>query len=189
MSIGFIAGVISFFAYCLYIVTSMWGKTRPSRVTWWVLTILGILIFSTSYAEGARDTLWIAASYILGPLIVAIVSIWKGEGGWEKLDIFCIVVTAISVVIWFTFNSPLTALIIGLGLDFVGLLPTIKKSFERPDGEDGIAWSLESVASVLSLFAVTTWTVGIAIYPIYLVVANMLITVLIVGKVGKYFKK
>jgi fatty acid desaturase len=99
------------------------------------------------------------------------------------------VVTAISVVIWFAFNSPLTALIIGLGLDFVGLLPTIKKSFERPDGEDGIAWSLESVASVLSLFAVTTWTVGIAIYPIYLVVANMLITVLIVGKVGKYFKK
>lgn len=182
MTIGLIAGVLSFIAYCIYIATSIWGKTRPNRVTWWTLTILGVIVLFSSYAEGARDTLWIAGSYILGPLIVAIVSIWKGEGGWSNFDRVCAVFILISLVLWYFFNTPLIALVMSLVLDLVGLLPTIKKSYLRPEGEDGVAWSLEFVASVLSIFAITSWTVGIAIFPIYLSILNGLITILILRK-------
>jgi len=59
-AIGIIAGIISFFAYCLYIFTTIFGKTKPNRVTWWILTLIGLLIASSYYVSGVRATIWVA---------------------------------------------------------------------------------------------------------------------------------
>lgn len=179
MIIGYVAGIVSFLAYLLYIFTTIQGKTKPHRVTWWVLTLIGVMIALSFHASGARETIWIAISYILGPGITAILSIKYGEGGWEKLDIFCLVGALISAVVWYLSNSPALVLGINLLMDLLGLIPTIKKSYLRPEGEDRLAWTLECVASAINIGAITKWSFALTLYPFYLLVVNSIIALLL----------
>jgi hypothetical protein len=172
---GIIAGILSFIAYLSYIVTILLGKTRPSRSTWWVLTLVGMLIASSYYAGGARTTIWIALSYVVGPFIIALLSLKYGEGKWERLDTYCFTGSIIGAVVWYVAHSALLGLIINIGIDFLGLIPTVKKSFLHPQGENRLAWTLELIASFLNMFAIDRWSFSIIIYPIYLLVMNGII--------------
>lgn len=176
---GLIAGALSFTAYLLYIFTTLWGKTRPNRATWWILTAVGCIILASYYSAGARDTIWVPVSYILGPLIVALLSLRYGDGGWTRFDRFCLYGAGVSIILWWFFSSPVLALLTNILIDFLGLLPTVRKAYLRPEGEDRIAWALEFSANAINLFAVGEWIFAIAVYPIYLVMMNGLITALL----------
>ena len=180
--LGIFAGLLSFFAYLLYIYSSIWGKTRPNRVTWGVLTLVGIMIASSYYAGGARNTIWIALAYIAGPFVTFLISLKHGEGGTSRFDLFCLAGVVASLVLWFSTGSAMIALLINILIDALGFLPTVKKSYLRPKGEDRKAWLLESIASALNLTAIERWTFAIWIYPIYLLVVNSLITLLLFQK-------
>src|SRR3989344_9149248 len=83
--LGEIAGLISFSAYLIYIISTFRGKTKPSRSTWWILTFVGILIFASSYSINAKESMRIQLSYIIGPLIIAILSLSPKYGYGSKL--------------------------------------------------------------------------------------------------------
>lgn len=183
--LGLAAGVISFVAYLIYIYSTFKGKTKPSRSTWWILTLVGFLIFITSYASGLRESIWIQLSYVLGPLIIAIMSVFPKYGYDTHLlmiDKICLIGAILCGVIWLVFNSPFIALLGSIVVDFIGLIPTIKKSYIDPMGEDIIAWSIEMVATILNAFGIAMWF-SIAekdwIYALYLIWINGLIVMLL----------
>lgn len=183
--IGISAGTISFLSFFLYYVSIFKKKTIPNRATWFILTIVGILIFSSYYSVGARETIWVPFSFILGPLIVFILSLKYGEGGWTKFDILCISGTGLSLIFWYLSGSALITLLINILIDLFGILPTIKKSYLRPWSEDSLAWFLTLISSILNLFAISVWSFEIWIYPMYMVIINGLITVLLCSSFSK----
>lgn len=184
--IGIMAGAISFCAYVFYIVNTLKGKTKPNRATWWILTLIGIMIAWSYYVEGARDTIWIALSYVVGPLVIAILSLQYGEGEWETLDKACLTGAISSAVVWSISESALVVLIINVCMDFIGLIPTIKKSYLRPEGEDRTAWTMEVIAGFLNLFAIKNWIFGIAFYPLYLVIINSVVLYMLYRPILKH---
>jgi hypothetical protein len=183
--IGIIAGVLSLFAHLVYVKSILSGNTRPNRATWWVLTLIGTIITLSYYAEGARNTIWLPAGYTLGALLIALLSLRYGEGKWEKLDKWCLFIAIISALIWYISKSAILTLIINVAMDFIGLVPTIKKSYLRPWSEDRSAWAIESVAGILNVLAINRWTFGIAFYPIYLLTLNGMITILLYRSISK----
>lgn len=178
--LGVIAGILSLVAYIIYNIAILRGSTRPSRTTWWILTLVGFLILASYYSEGARTTIWVPLAYLIGPLIIAILSLKYGRGGWRFLDYVCFLGAVVSVVLWFLTSSALIALLVNIFIDFLGLIPTIKKSYFWPRTEDRTAWILETVASVINLFAVQAWMFEIYVYPLYLVAVNGAITFLLI---------
>jgi hypothetical protein len=130
-------------------------------------------------ASGATDTIWVPISYVIGPFITAILSIKYGEGGWNLFDRSCILIAALSAILWFIFDSALIALIINLAIDTSGALPTIKKVYLKPEGEDKLSWCLFCAGSGLNLLAINDWSFVIASYPLYLFIGSGIITSLI----------
>ena len=178
-TIGIVAGLLSFSAYFLYITSMLKRQCKPNRMTWITLTAIGIGIAASYYITGARQTMWIALAYIAGPLVISILSFKYGEGGWGKLEKLCLLGVLISLLFWWIFKSALVALVVNLLVDLFALIPTIAKSISRPKGEDKTAWAIETTASVLSLFALEQWTFSLAVYPLYLITFNGLITTLL----------
>lgn len=172
---GPVAGILAIIAFFLYIFTVLWGKTRPNRATWWILTIEGIIVLASYYTLGARDTIWIPMSYVIGSLMIAILSLRHGEGGWTLFDKICLGGAGISIALWWLLADPFVALSTNIATDLFGLFPTIRKSYLHPRGENRAAWMLDSLASVINLFGVERWTFNLAVYPIYLVIFNSLI--------------
>lgn len=179
---GLLAGLLTMVAYGPYLLSTIKGKTKPNRATWWILVVVGVMLASSYYALGAHSTLWVPLSYIIGPLVIASLSIKFGEGGLSKLDIICLIGAFSGFILWWIFANPLIALIINLIIDFLGLIPTIKKSYLRPHTEDEISWVLWFAGSFLNLMAMDIWSVSLFIYPIYMVIGNGLIALLVCQK-------
>ena len=177
--VGKVAGIISLVAFIPYILAILRGETKPNRATWWIWTVIGLMLGASYYSSGANHTIWVPVSYIIGPFAVAILSIKYGEGGWTRFDRSCLLGAGVSVVLWWMFSSPLIALLIGLFIDLMGALPTIRKAYHKPESEDRTAWTLFFAGSTANLFAVETWTFAISVYPIYMFLANGIITTLI----------
>lgn len=180
---GLTAGIISFFAYLIYIVSIFRRKTRPNRATWWILTFVGTVTGLSYYFSGAVETIWVPIADVLGILIIALLSIKYGEGGRNTLDITCFVVSVMSVFLWYLSKNPIVALILNLLMDFVGIIPTIKKSYIEPTSESRSSWLLTFIGNILNFGAVTSTTFGILIYPIYMSVTSGIFVVLL------YFRK
>lgn len=174
--LGILAGIISFSAYIIYIISIVRGISKPNRVTWFIWTFMGLVLAITYYFSGARNTIWSPIVEFIGPLVIALLSIRYGEGGIkDKTDFICLAGAGISIVVWLLFDAPIVALVMNLIIDAFALIPTIKKSYTRPETEDFWAWFGTGAGDTLNLFAVERLSFGILIYPIYMLVSDLVI--------------
>ncbi|MEI8175051.1 MAG: hypothetical protein WCG28_03820 [bacterium] len=184
--LGMIAGAIAFFAYLVYMVSVLRGKTKPNRATWWIWAFMGLILALSYQLSGAENTIWVPYVEFLGPFLVAILSIKYGEGGLNnKTDIICLFGAFISIILWLVFDNPVVALVTNLAVDSFAVVPTIKKSYLRPEGEDFWAWFGTGVADSLNFFAVERMTFAVLVYPIYMLVSDLIvISILFMRKKG-----
>lgn len=181
--IGLIAGIIAFTAYIIYIISILKGKTKPNRATWWIWAFMGLVVGLSYYFSGAVNTIWVPVVEFIGPLSIALLSIKYGEGGLnDKTDLICLFGAVFSIILWTVFNNPVIALVTNLVTDSFALVPTIKKSYLRPEGEDFWAWFGTGTADSLNLFAVERFSFAILIYPIYMLVSDLIIIVILLMK-------
>jgi len=167
-SLGQLAGFISLCGFIPYIAEILRGTTRPNRATWWIWTVVGATLCASYYASGARHTIWVAASYVVGPLAIALLSLRRGEGGWSRFDRNCLSASLLSLVIWWLARSPLVALVANIGIDLLGALPTVRKAYAEPEAESLASWAIFLIADALNLCALSSWSVEASLYPAYL---------------------
>ncbi len=184
--LGLIAGIIAFLAYIIYVISILRGKTKPNRATWWIWAFMGLVVGLSYYASGAQNTIWVPFIEFIGPLSIALLSIKYGEGGLDnKTDLICLFGAILSVILWIIFDNPVIALVSSLVVDSFAIVPTIKKSYLRPEGEDFWAWFGTGIADSLNMFAVEKFIFAILVYPIYMLVSDLIIIfVLLLRKKG-----
>jgi len=176
---GIVAGIFSFSAYLFYIVAIWKGYTRPSRTTWFIWAFVGIILAFTYRASGAESTIWVAVSEAIAPTIIAILAIKYGHGGADMVDIFAFAGSLFSLFLWWYFGSPVVALVANLAIDFFAAVPTIAKSWRKPEEEDRFAWTLTQTGNVFNLFAIDNLGFGVVVYPVYTFIIDGVITSLL----------
>ncbi|MEK9178005.1 MAG: hypothetical protein AAB777_02705 [Patescibacteria group bacterium] len=174
--LGIVAGIFSFSAYLFYIVAIIKGKTKPSRATWFIWAVMGIILAISYRASGAEDTMWVAVSEAVAPTIIALLAIKYGVGGAEKIDIICFIGSLFSLFLWWLFDSAVIALVTNLAIDFFAAIPTIKKSWHKPHEEDRFAWTITQTGNLFNLFAIDKIIFGVIIYPVYTFIIDGVIT-------------
>jgi hypothetical protein len=181
--LGLIAGIIAFLAYVVYIISIFRGGSKPNRATWWIWAFMGLVLALSYHFSGAENTIWVPYVEFLGPLSIAILSIKYGEGGLDdKTDLFCMFGALVSVLLWIIFNNPVIALVTNLAIDSFAIVPTIKKSYLRPEGEDFWAWFGTGLADSLNMFAVERFTFAVLVYPIYMLTSDLIIIFILLFK-------
>jgi hypothetical protein len=131
--------------------------------------------------------MWVPITYVVGPVVTSLLCIKFGEGGWTKLDRICLIGVGIGLISWVIYRSPDLTLWINIGVDFLGAIPTIYKSYQQPEGEDSLAWLLFSIANALNLLVAIseiysqpirgTWQM--VIYPMYVFLMSAVIYLLL----------
>ena len=174
---GKLAGIISLAAYAPYILSILRKETKPNRASWIIWAIVSTII-ALSYREAGASYAFLApVGYVIGSTIVFILSIRHGVGGWTPFDRKCLIGAAISLVLWWVFNSPMSALLINLFINLLGTLPTARKAWYQPETESKVAWSLFSLGSIVNLFAVEEWIFSMAVYPVSMIFLIGIVTV------------
>lgn len=182
--IGLVAGIIGFLGFVPYILDTISRRTRPNRATWIIWAVLGIIIAASYYASGARDTAWTPIAYALGIFFVMALSFRYGEDGWTRIDKACLICAATGLLLWWLTDNPLLTLYLMIFVDAAGAVPTIRKTYEKPESESRVAWAMFLAGNTLNLFAVGEWTAAIASYPVYLFVLDIIMIALACRKAG-----
>ena len=176
---GICAGIFSLLGFVPYIITVCQGKTSPNRASWSIWASLGIVLAVSNYSAGARETMWLLTAYAVCQITIAVLSLKYGEGGWNTFDRTCLFGALISIVLWQLFDSPLIAITTSIGIDSLGALPTIKKSYLQPETEDLFSWMMFWIAGTLNICALTKWSVELVAQPIYLFSFNSIVIFLL----------
>lgn len=189
--ISIAASFFSFLYFVPYLVTVCQGKTRPNRASWWIWGTNGLIMCASYYfSNGATNTLWALFFPVIAQLIIAVLSFKYGQGGWNRFDKICLSSAGVGLVLWWRFNSPLIALALSLVVDFMGALPTIKKSYYEPKTESLVSWFVYGIGTFLNLFTIKNWSIEIAAVPLYVFFINVIIvSLLLLPKVRLYLSR
>lgn len=184
--VGRVAGLLNLAAFVPYVLAIYgWGfrwnirllqkiaPTKPNRATWFIWALVGAIIAPSYSFSGAEETIWVARALVVGPFIIALLSIKRGEGGWTVFDQGCLLGALLSGLTWWLTGSATLGLVMALVADEFGVVPTLRNACREPSRENKLAWTLFFVGDVINLFAVTDWSWGafpIWIYPVYMIV-------------------
>jgi uncharacterized protein with PQ loop repeat len=178
--IGIVAGILSLFGYIPYIVSIFQQKTRPNRVSWWVWSVIGSVLVASYYSAGATHTLWVPLAQLLCQIPIALLSLKYGEGGkLHQLDKLCLAGAALSLLLWWRSGSPMVALAINIGMDILGAVPTLRKTYYVPASEDLLSWSIFWISNTLNLLALEHLSAPLLAYPLYLFSLGFILVALI----------
>ncbi|OGL66936.1 hypothetical protein A2856_00320 [Candidatus Uhrbacteria bacterium RIFCSPHIGHO2_01_FULL_63_20] len=160
-------------------------KVRPSRSTFWILTVLHGMLAVSYFKAGGGLAAGLSAAYAVAFLPSAILSIRYGYSRWSQTDTVCLVGAAVAgslwwytgvVLGWSTGESALLATILLLLTQFLGIFPTIMKVRVAPFTENRNAWMLTVVASLVNVLTVETWGTVDYLYAAYMILENGLVT-------------
>jgi len=122
---------------------------------------------------------WLAGISTFQAILIFSLSIKRGMGGWSRADIFCLVIALFGIVAWQTTNNPALGLYFSILADFTGMVPALIKTYRLPHTENVWFFGLDTIAGLLTLLAVASFTLEQTAYPIYIIIINAVMVFLI----------
>jgi hypothetical protein len=171
--LGICAAIINAMAFVPYIRTIVNRKTLPERASWWIWSILMSIALAAQIASGATWSALLTAVFFAGNIVVAFLSLRYGYGRFGIKDGAAIVAALIGVALWAATNNPLIALLVTVAVDFMAYWLTIIKSWKAPYSENLLAWSLMTIAAILSILSVGEFNVTLLLFPVYVACVSM----------------
>jgi hypothetical protein len=172
------AAILGAISYIPYIRAILVGETKPHRATFGIWSFIGTVQVISYVAAGARVTVLLPLVYLLGEMIVFVLSFKRGVGGTSKLDLFCLGGAVVGIAGWIITDNPEVALYLGIFASLCGFIPTVKKTYLLPHTENALSWGMAAVAASMNLLAVPRLEFYLISYPIYTFTFDTIMTLL-----------
>lgn len=177
--LGIIGGLLALSSFIPYVRGILLGKVKPQRTTFLIWTLLGLIAIFSQLAKGATNSLWLPSLQTFGGIVILLLSIKHGVGGFNKRDYIAIFIVALGLIAWLLTKEAAIALYIVIFIDAVGLYLTLHKTYLIPESETKLAWMLSSAGGLFTALAVGNFNIILLSYPIYIIVSNAAVVVAI----------
>lgn len=174
---GYLSGVAILISFWPYIRDIFLGKTRPERMSWLIWAILGLISLFAQFAKGASYSLIMTGAQALGDLIIFLLAIKYGFGGFLKRDRVALIFAGIGLLLWYITKEAAIALLIVIAIDAAGAVLTILKSYEQPKTETLSAWVFTFIGGLLACVAVAHFDIILLAFPLYICLASLAIII------------
>ena len=162
------------------------GEFKPQRITRFIFLILTSIFVTSLFAQGNQAAIYLAILQWTGSVVIFILSIKYGIGGKDKSDFAVLFLALLAIAIWKITDNPLLGLYMSLLADFVGIAPTLVKSFYKPETEDPKFYFFDVLAAFFSLLAIQSLVFSQIVFPLYILFINLVCVILIF--IGRKFK-
>ncbi|QQR65406.1 hypothetical protein IPH92_02410 [Candidatus Kaiserbacteria bacterium] len=185
---GIASSILAVVCFAPYIRDILKRKTEPHTYSWLVWTILQTVGVMAQLKEGAGYGAWALGIGAVFCFAIFLLSFKYGTKNISKFDGFCLLASLVAIVIYFTIENPVWAIIAVSLIDFVGFLPTFRKGYQEPFTETASTFLMSGTANVLSIIALQNYNVTTVLYIGSLFFTNMSFVLMIVAR-RKLLKK
>ncbi|MEM9343131.1 MAG: hypothetical protein AAGA87_08810 [Pseudomonadota bacterium] len=164
-----VSGALSAVAFLPYILDTLRRQTQPERASWLIWSVLSTIAFFSQVYEGATTSLWFVAVQVSGTILVCLLSVKRGVGGFmRRSDRWILIAAALGLMLWYFTSSAAYALAVTISISLLGGSVTVLKAYFEPRTETFSTWVLFLIASALALFSVGELDWVLLAYPMYL---------------------
>ena len=166
-------------AYIPYAKDIAKGRAVPARSARIMLTALIVIALLQQAGLGAGWAMAVTAGETVGSLAILVLALYKGAGGFNRTDVLCYVMLVIDVWWWLATKDALLALHLTMVADTIAFYPTVIKTWHNPKSETPLFFIAGTIAPILNMVAVGSYSYQTIVFPLYLAIANGIEVVLI----------
>lgn len=155
--------ILSLFAFWHYFYSTLNGNTKPHSFTWLIFSLLLTPSFFIQLEHGGGLWAYVLLVELIGCIITFILALFYWTKEITTSDKFFLLWWVLTIVMWLIFDQPVISTILIIMIDFFALLPTYRKSWNKPHEETTIMYILSGCIFWSSLLAVQDYnflTVG-----------------------------
>lgn len=164
-----------------YIKGVLKGVVKPKIASWLVWCVLSVLLTGAAIASGQFMSAIMSGVTVVATAMVLVLGLKKGSGGFDKLDIICLIGAAAGIAIWLILDNPTLAIFEAVAVDIIAFIPTLVHGWVSPAEESLASYGLASLGASMGLMAAVlagASAAGLA-YPVYSTTFNGLMVVLL----------
>ena len=176
---GYISVAITLLSFVLYFYGIIKGQTKPHAFSWLIWTLLTGTIFIIQVLENGGAGAWSTGTTTITTFIVAIMSFYVGDRHFTRFDWFALLGALMGIGLWLVTKNPLLAVIIITLTDGIGYLPSFRKGFYKPNEEIISMYLINNVRYVISLMALSSYSLSVWLYPVALTFFNTVYSIFI----------
>ncbi|HTZ08644.1 MAG TPA: hypothetical protein VMB72_06220 [Acidimicrobiales bacterium] len=174
-----------------YVVATLQGRTQPNRVTWLLWALAPLLAFGVEVQEGVGLRSLTTFVFGFGPLAVFLASFANRASVWRlgRLDYVCGALSLGGTAWWLATRQGTVAIGAAVGADALAAVPTLVKSWWRPETEHPSVYVGSFLNGFVTLLTVTTVSAAELTFPLYIVVITAVEVVLVAGRLGPRLRR
>lgn len=174
-----ISSLLALISPLVYARAILKGEAKPHRTTRLILLLITSLATASLLAQHDRVAVWLAGISTLQSILIFILSLKRGMGGWGRSDLICLAIALLGIFLWQTTKNPALALYASIAADFTGMVPALIKTYRFPETEIWSFYFLDIFAAGFSLLAVQSFIPQQFSYQLYLMVINLVMVLLV----------
>lgn len=178
--VGLAAVVLTVVAYVPYIGAIRAKAVKPHFFSWliWSLTTV-IVFFAQMAAEGGAGAWSTGMSAAITLYVAWLALVLRSDFSNTTADWGFLIAAMLSLPVWFFTDDPLWSVVILTVVDAFGFGPTLRKAWHKPQEESMQFYLLFGARSLLSVAALESRTLTTVLFPVAMVVACVLVSVLL----------
>ncbi|MFA6092615.1 MAG: hypothetical protein WCU88_13410 [Elusimicrobiota bacterium] len=148
------------------------GKTRPHVFSWFIWGTISVIGFAAQATQGAGPGSWARGFGSATCFLLVAISCFKGEKDIKRADWMTLAAALSAIPLWIATKTPFWSVLIVCGIDTLGYLPTVRKSWHKPKEELAVSYLFSCLGAVFSLLAIERYTPSTWLYPLVLSFSN-----------------
>lgn len=177
--LGILAVVVAYVGYAGYLRDILKGITKPHAFSWLLWGTLTGIGFAAQVVKGAGAGSWVTGADAFACFLFVFLALKDGDRHFVPFDWVCLSGALFSLVLWWVTSDPTLSVIMITVVDVFAYAPTFRKGYLRPDEETALTYGLSSFKFIVSFFALQSLSIATALYPVYLIVANGIFTLML----------
>jgi hypothetical protein len=187
----FLAAALNLIGSLGYVRDTLWGHTKPNRVTWFLWALAPLIAFGAMIDEevGVQSLMTFMVGF--GPLLVFVASFVNRKSVWRlgRFDYICGALSLIGLLLWLITGEGVIAIAFAILADGLAAAPTVRKSYIAPETESGLVFLLSAISAGVTLLTIDEWNFATYGFPVYILLVCVLLFSLIHFRLGKRIKE
>ncbi len=178
--LAYIGVFITIIGYIAYITSIFKNNTKPHPFSWIIWASLTTIAFFAQVSDGAGAGAWVTGTTAFVSFIIVILAYIKNsKQEITKGDWITFVAGMAAIPLWIITQTPLWSIILITVIDNIGFYPTMRKTWVKPHDELAFHYWIAGSKFILSIYALSVFSVITVLYPLSLIISNFAFLILL----------
>jgi hypothetical protein len=173
--LGSLSVVLGLIAYAVYFKGIFANRIKPHVFSWLIWGVVVAIAFAAQVVKGGGAGTWNTCVTALMCFVITGLAYPRGTKDFSIYDWASLLGAFAALLLWVLAKEPTGSVIILCLVNIFGTMPTLRKSYEYPQEESALAFTLNGLKFVVAIMALQSYSIATWLFPLTVFWGNVAI--------------